>query len=158
MKYKDKVGPGYLKRLLVVVEVVRRRKTSPGWDGRRSPLFSDGRVVSGPGRLRTALLAPDDSPRPAGREGDRSVVKSGLASLASLAGLLGLAVGFVLSDGAAHQVWRPGGEAGGGGLDHHLSQGWRGVGPSEGENIEAGQLDVCKPLDHTAPHSHQPGN
>ena len=114
----------------------RGRQTSSGWDGRRSPLFSEVVVVSGPGRLRAALLGSHHAPGPAGREGDCSVVEPSLASLASLASLHSVTVYFVVV--RAGRVVGRGGQRGGGGLDHHLSQGWRRVGPSGTENIQSG--------------------
>ena len=131
---------------------MRRRQTSPGWDGRRSPLFGEGRVGpgTGAGRLRAALLASHHSPRPAGREGDCSVVE---ASLPTLLGLTSR-VHSVLSQ--AHRVvWhgrvaRRGGQRGGGGLDDDLSQGGRRVGPSGIENIKAAPGPaICKALHRT---------
>ena len=136
---------------------VRRGRTPSGWDGRRSPLLGDGwRPVRGPGGLRAALLASHHASRPAGREGDCSVVEPSLASLASVT------VYFVVSQ-AGVVVVRDGrvvgrrGQRGGGGLDDHLSQGWRRVGPSETENIQSGpvrssqvQVFICKAL-HRSP-------
>ena len=110
---------------------MRRRQTAPGWYGRRSPLFGDSRVPGGgAGGLGTALLASHHSSSSGGREGDSSVVQPGLPAL------LRLPVCLVLSDGHGVGVRNggvvgAGGQGRGGGLDHHLSQGWRGVGASE---------------------------
>ena len=117
---------------------MRRRHTAPGWDGRGSSLFGDRRGSGvGAGWLWAALLTSHHSSGSGGWEGDSSVVQPGLTSLLSL---LCLPVYLVLSD--AHRVGvrdggvvRAGGQGGGGGLDHHLSQGWGRVGPSERENI-----------------------